>query len=232
MEDSVITRAAGLSFRRSSRRHESRKWPRWLTPNSMPKPSSVRPSATSPKHKKPLNTVPHVPHNINIVLNQDSQTLLTIWFETVLMVWLTCIIDEQVQSWLRFEEVLSKSSHRFEASKIKLHEQDVIASCGLNNKHRLNKHSKLLNQWSEVMVLTFLMSFIAATAFFWFLQAKMTLTPRPARSRAVALPIPVFPPETSNQTSLKTKTKTRAGFPQCPMSYIEEKANVKTTRSF
>lgn len=131
------------------------------------------------------------------------------------MVWGTCIIDEQVQSWLRFEKVLSKSSHRFEAAEIKLHEQDVIASCGLNNKRRFNKHSKLLNQWSDVMVLTFLMSFIAATAFFWFLQARMTLTPRPVRSRAVAFPIPVFPPETPNQTSLKTKTKTRAGFPQC-----------------
>ncbi len=173
--------------------------------------------------KKPLNTVPHVPHNIQIVLNKDSQMLLTIWFETVLMVWLTCIIDEQVQSWLRFEEVLSKSSHRFEASKIKLHEQDVIASCGLNNKYGFSKYSNLLNQWSEVMVLTFLMSFIAATAFFWFLQARMILTPRPARSRAVAFPIPVFPPKTSNQTFLKTKTKTRADFPQCPMLYWRER---------
>lgn len=63
----------------------------------------------------------------------------------------------------------------------------------------VNKHSELLNQWSQVMVLTFLMSFIAASAFFWFLQDRITLAPRPARSRAVALPIPVFPPETNSR---------------------------------
>lgn len=48
MEATVTTRPPSDSFRRSSSRHVSRKWPRWFTPNSTPKPSSVRPSATRP----------------------------------------------------------------------------------------------------------------------------------------------------------------------------------------
>lgn len=48
MDATVTTRPPSDSFRRSSSRHVSRKWPRWFTPNSTPKPSSVRPSATRP----------------------------------------------------------------------------------------------------------------------------------------------------------------------------------------
>lgn len=48
MEDSVITRPPPVFFILSNSRLVSRKWPKWFTPNSMPYPSSVRPSATNP----------------------------------------------------------------------------------------------------------------------------------------------------------------------------------------
>lgn len=48
MEDSVITRPPPVFFILSNSRLVNRKWPKWFTPNSMPYPSSVRPSATNP----------------------------------------------------------------------------------------------------------------------------------------------------------------------------------------
>lgn len=47
--DTVTTRPGPLLCIRSKRRFVSRKWPKWFTPNAMPKPLSVRPGPSTPE---------------------------------------------------------------------------------------------------------------------------------------------------------------------------------------
>lgn len=112
----------------------------------------------------------------------------------------TCIVNKKIQLGFRLQESFGKKTHRFQAAQIELHVHYISTPSHLFGERGKKAYlllNLLLNGPLKVnrSVFTFLISLMVASAFCWFLQARITLAPRPARAIAVAFPIPVLPPE-------------------------------------
>lgn len=113
---------------------------------------------------------------------------------------LTGIVDEQIQSGLGLQEVLSEGVNWLQVRKIHPHEDDLLVPRFLRIRWTRRYKSESWSQvsgcesWSQVFIFTWTISCTAASVLCWSLQARMTLAPLLARPMAVSLPMPVLAP--------------------------------------
>lgn len=128
----------------------------------------------------------------------------------------TSVVDEQIQSGLSLQEMLTEAVDGLQVGQVQLHVRHVAASCFLSGRQEVlscvllsSLPSSCSFSMTGCLCSTCWMSAMAAWALLRFRQARITLAPLLAKCSAVALPIPVFPPK-KQQLRVRTATQLRS----------------------
>lgn len=128
---------------------------------------------------------------------------------------LTCIVNKYVQPGFSRQKVFNKDANRLETGQIQLHEDHLTVAALLEDIDTpLGGSLKTLFTWnytnpyldcadsSIIVGLTLRMSKAAASALLLLRQARITRAPLLAKSKAVALPMPVLLPVQEKWTDI------------------------------